>query len=157
MCAHGYSSNSVETSTRLSASSPARWATNWKYLTLALSDVSHTARGSAGNNRQKPSKARKRRWRSIGGSSAAMRPTTADLPPVQSPLEKHFRSRPTQITLTTRPVPDPLRGAYRDRHERWVRDAVDANRRAQFLRGRAAHLRTAKSCGPDAPTLASTW
>ena len=25
---------------------------------------------------------------------------------------------------------------------------------AQFLRGRAAYLRTAKSCGPDAPTLA---
>jgi hypothetical protein len=38
-----------------------------------------------------------------------------------------------------------------------VRDAVDANAPSRILRGRTAQLRTAKSCGPDAPTLASSW
>ena len=31
-----------------------------------------------------------------------------------------------KIISTTHPVPPSPRGAYRDRHERWVRDAVDA-------------------------------
>ena len=48
-----------------------------------------------------------------------------------------------------------MRGAFRDRHGRWVRDAVDAAAaQRKHLRGRAALMRTAKSCGPDAPTLA---
>src|SRR5664279_1740004 len=41
---------------------------------------------------------------------------------------------------------------YRDRHGRWVRDAVDAGGALT----KALILRTAKSCGPDAPTLASS-
>src|ERR1700730_11447562 len=65
----------------------------------------------------------------------------------------------------------PERGAYHDRHGRWVRDAGDAaalsarwDRRAGSLgacersqaRGREMLSRTAKSCGSDAPTLASS-
>src|SRR5512135_2101423 len=38
------------------------------------------------------------------------------------------------------------------RHERWARDAVDACR----AKDERACRRTAKSCGPDAPTLATT-
>jgi hypothetical protein len=51
-------------------------------------------------------------------------------------------------------VPFPRRGAARDRHGRWERDAMDAHRRAQSLRGRTAFVRTAKSCGPGAPMQA---
>jgi hypothetical protein len=43
-------------------------------------------------------------------------------------------------------------GAFRDRHERWLRDAVDA--RCALDEGTDA--RTAKSCGSDASTLASS-
>jgi hypothetical protein len=49
-------------------------------------------------------------------------------------------------------VPSSSRGAFRDRHGRWERDAMDAGR---AMDERVA-LRTAKSCGPDAPTLASS-
>jgi hypothetical protein len=45
------------------------------------------------------------------------------------------------------------RGAFRDRHERWLRDAVDALALTDERRSR----RTAKSCGPDIPTLISSW
>src|ERR1700735_1419883 len=48
--------------------------------------------------------------------------------------------------------PAPTRGAYRDRHGRWARDAMDAGNVAD----ESTDLRTAKSCGPDAPTLASS-
>src|SRR3978361_2062216 len=47
--------------------------------------------------------------------------------------------------------PGPLRGAYHDRLERWAWDAVDAAAAARFWRGRTGPMRTAKSCGPDAP------
>jgi len=47
-----------------------------------------------------------------------------------------------------------IRGAARDRHGRWERDAMDAHRRAQSLARRAALVRTAKSCGPGAPMQA---
>jgi hypothetical protein len=64
-------------------------------------------------------------------------------PPVlpKTPNQPHIRS-----------VPCPLRGALRDRHERWVRDAVDA----LATQDERCERRTAKSCGPDAPTLASS-
>jgi hypothetical protein len=32
----------------------------------------------------------------------------------------------TQITSTTLVIPAQYRGAFRDRHERWARDAMDA-------------------------------
>ena len=49
------------------------------------------------------------------------------------------------------PVPRSLR-ARRDRHERRVRDAMDAGCTAR----RAAQSRTVKPCGPDPPTLESS-
>src|SRR6202048_70112 len=64
----------------------------------------------------------------------------------------------------------PTRGAYRDRHgrgvrmrwtrQRFARDGIagrvdEACERSQAS-GREMLLRTAKSCGPDAPTLASS-
>jgi hypothetical protein len=55
--------------------------------------------------------------------------------------------------LGPRAIPHPKRGAYRDRHGRWARDAMDEGSRGR----RARDLRTAKSCGPDAPMLASSW
>jgi len=72
-------------------------------------------------------------------------------PPVQPPPQKYSCSLFAQITSTS-PASRPERGAYRDRHGRWVRDAVDAGGAAD----ESAGLRTAKSCGPDAPTLASS-
>jgi hypothetical protein len=54
--------------------------------------------------------------------------------------------------LSPRAIPASSRGAFRDRHERWARDAVDTT-----ARGRTALTWTAKSCGPDASTLASSW
>ena len=44
---------------------------------------------------------------------------------VQPLLQKYFSSRLTQITSLIRPVLSH-RGAFRDRHGRWERDAVDA-------------------------------
>jgi hypothetical protein len=53
--------------------------------------------------------------------------------------------------------PVPTRGALRDRHGRWGRDAVDAAVSGARMRaGRMILSRTAKSCGPDAPTLVSS-
>jgi hypothetical protein len=41
-------------------------------------------------------------------------------------------------------IPHPVRGTLRDRHERWTRRVIR----------RMTRSRTAKSCGPGAPTLA---
>src|SRR5580658_9781609 len=49
--------------------------------------------------------------------------------------------------------PGPHRGAFRDRHGRRAGDAVDAD----SAKDEGAILRTAKSCGSDAPTLASSF
>ena len=46
---------------------------------------------------------------------------------VQMGFEKYFASLPPQITGVFRAIPCSIRGAFRDRHGRWVRDAVDAN------------------------------
>jgi hypothetical protein len=50
------------------------------------------------------------------------------------------------------PRPVPARGAFRDRHERWARDAMDVS--MPMTNGME---RTAKSCRSGAPTLASSW
>jgi hypothetical protein len=47
----------------------------------------------------------------------------------------------------------PARGAFRDRHERWAGMRWTS---VMSLDGRRG-LRTAKSCGPDTPTLVSNW
>ena len=74
---------------------------------------------------------------------------------VQPPDEKYFALLILQIRSMVRASRTPWRGALRDRHERWVRDAMDAAASApNLLRGRLTPARTAKSCGPGAPTLA---
>jgi len=74
---------------------------------------------------------------------------------IDSDLQKYF------LTLTpNHPIiapSRPTRGAYRDR--RFARDGMrwtQWRRRARYACGRAAPMRTAKSCGPDAPRLASS-
>jgi hypothetical protein len=47
--------------------------------------------------------------------------------PVQSPLQKYSGSLWTQITSTTLAIPAQYQGAFRDRHERGARDAMDAD------------------------------
>ena len=44
------------------------------------------------------------------------------------------------------PHPVPARGALRDRHGRWARDAMDASRSPD----ERPMMRTAKACGPGA-------
>jgi hypothetical protein len=90
--------------------------------------------------------------------------------PVQSHLQKYFASPVGQIISTNSRHPVPHREAYRDRHER----GMGCGGRGSVLRamgsqggffesvsdhqasGREMLQRTAKSCGPDAPTLASS-
>src|SRR4051812_23519249 len=69
---------------------------------------------------------------------------------VQSRLQKHFRSSFTQIKIITAPSCPTEGRAHVTNAER---DAVDANGAADEQHVR----RTAKSCGSDAPTLASSF
>ncbi len=69
--------------------------------------------------------------------------------PVQCLCKKYFAFSETRISRSVRTVP-PLRGAARERHGR----GVGCGGRKGGAR-RATPKRTAKSCGPDAPTLAS--
>ena len=62
-----------------------------------------------------------------------------------------FTPCPNQIHKRRRPA--PLRGAFRDRHGRWAKGC--GGRLGAFDEWRVR--RTAKSCGPDAPTLASSF
>ena len=71
-------------------------------------------------------------------------------------MQKYSDFPKTQISFITSAIPCPPRGAYRDRHGRWARDAMDVNRRALSFARTSGVLRTAKSYGPDAPTLASS-
>ena len=90
--------------------------------------------------------------------------------PVQPHSQKYFASPVGQIISTSSRHPVPRRGAYHDRHERWdgmrwtrqrfARDGI-AGRASRLVSdhqasGREMLQRTAKSCGPDAPTLASS-
>src|ERR1700682_1957108 len=85
-------------------------------------------------------------------------PTGKSVIYLSSPSAKNISllRRPKSLLELRHPVPE--RGAYHDRHGRWVRDAVDAAASgARIARGRMMLMRTAKSCGPDAPTLASSF
>src|ERR1700736_2178680 len=78
---------------------------------------------------------------------------------LSSPLWKNIPVfvRP-KSPLELPPSRAPPRGALRDRHGRWARDAMDAKCRALSLARTSGGLRTAKSCGPGAPTLVpSRW
>ena len=75
---------------------------------------------------------------------------------VKAQNQKYFASRLTQISSLIRAVPT-RRGAFRDRHGRWVGDAVDAAASGTRNAGRRMMLmRTAKSCGSGAPMPASS-
>jgi hypothetical protein len=60
---------------------------------------------------------------------------------VQSFSQKYFALSEAQISRMLRSVLTPFRGAYRDRHGRWVEDAMDAL--AQLTNARP--VRTAKA------------
>jgi hypothetical protein len=68
-----------------------------------------------------------------------------------SPDAKNIRFPKTRNCGTFQPSRSHKRGVGH-RHERWVRDAMDAGGVAR----RAIPTRTAKPCGPGAPTLASS-
>ena len=78
--------------------------------------------------------------------------------PVQSSLQKYFGSLLTQITCLSFAIPAHTEGRFAivtdvGQGMRWTRQRRSAN----TLRGRTMLMRTAKSCGPDAPTLASSF
>jgi hypothetical protein len=70
---------------------------------------------------------------------------------VQPPLQKYFCSRLGQITCISLAIPSHTEGRFAIVTD-VRRDAVDA----RSALTKALSLRTAKSCGPDAPTLASS-
>jgi hypothetical protein len=78
------------------------------------------------------------------------------IPPVQSCRGKYLAFAFSEMTISCR-RPASCRGAYRDRHGRGVRDAVDATCRSTILVRTNGMARTAKSRGPDTPTLVSSW
>jgi hypothetical protein len=73
--------------------------------------------------------------------------------PVQSSPKKYFASRFPQITSISPAILFPLEGRFAI-----VTDVGSGMRWTQMhLEDDGCSLRTAKSCGPDAPTLASSW
>src|SRR5882757_7417599 len=94
----------------------------------------------------------------IGFAKGSILATTLDCPttgksvnPVQPHLQKYSTSRLPQISNISLTVPSH-RGALRNVINAG-RDAVDAD----GAQDEGANSRTAKSCGPDAPTLESSW
>ena len=82
--------------------------------------------------------------RNDGGESCANAfPPCANCPSCTFPLAPSGKSQRSSTRLAA------TRGALRDRHGRWKRDAMDAQRHET-----SDAMRTAKSCGPDAPRLA---
>ena len=72
--------------------------------------------------------------------------------PVQF-FSKKFSTLPVGQIISTSPRRlASIRGTFRDRHERWARDAVDA-----FVRQTNARQRTVKPCGSDVSTLTSSF
>jgi hypothetical protein len=64
-----------------------------------------------------------------------------------APFAKIFLFPSKANHLLIKAIPCPMRGAFRDRHERWA--AGSGGRGCAFDERRVT--RTAKSCGPDAP------
>jgi hypothetical protein len=99
--------------------------------------------------------------------------------PVQSSAQKHFSSSPAQITSKSFAIPCPQEGrimivtdvgcGMRWTRQRRARASVQTNGASAFAKASAGLVpspsnsfgggwpRTAKSCGPDAPTLASSF
>jgi hypothetical protein len=72
---------------------------------------------------------------------------------LSSPVCKNISVFPNPKSELYDSHPVPHRGAFRDRHGRWC--GMRWTRAALLTRARPQ--RTAKSCGPDAPTLASSF
>ena len=60
-------------------------------------------------------------------------PTGAVRNCVSSPVSKNILLRGLVETAIDQAHPVPIRGAFRDRHGRWVRDAVDVKRRSAIF------------------------
>src|SRR5258708_15855973 len=78
---------------------------------------------------------------------------------VQPRLQKYSASRLTQITSISPAIPSHTEGRFA-RSSRTLGTGCSGRcsvRRARMRAGRMMLTRTAKSCGPDAPTLASSW
>ncbi len=78
-------------------------------------------------------------------------------PRVQPCFQKYLSFHLSQITGLSRAIPFPIEGRFAIVTDvgfgmRWTRQ----RRRTPMACGRAMRRRTAKSCGPDAPTLASS-
>jgi hypothetical protein len=71
---------------------------------------------------------------------------------LSSPLAKNISLCPSGKSSLQAPAIPSRQGAFRDRHERGT---GCGGRRRRI--DECASQRTAKSCGPDAPTLASNW
>ena len=90
------------------------------------------------------------RIKSLLTRASSTRRSHADLPVVPIGRSRHpLIATPNQNQNPA--IPSLIRGAYRDRHERWVRDAVDVGGASD----ESVCLRTAKSCG-CAPTARFT-
>jgi len=98
-------------------------------------------------------KLRRRLWHGEQGMPSARRNCTKArmvCPSCQSVAIGVVDLGPKSKPKSAHPV--SIRGTLRGRHERWVRDAVDVGSASD----ESACLRTAKSYGPDASTLASS-
>ena len=82
---------------------------------------------------------------------ASLIPASGDQDHTISPHALSLRS--SCAAQSVHRIPRFSRGAFRDRHGRWARGAMDAC----SARDECAGKRTAKSCGPDFSTLKSTW
>jgi len=74
-------------------------------------------------------------------ASAAKSPGAIDRVACPAPLAKIFRFSEVANRVYILGHPEPTRGAFRDRHERWVRDAVDAGALCDELRSRGRRSR----------------
>ena len=72
------------------------------------------------------------------------------------PDREKYSSSVFRKFMISLPRPASTRGAYRDRHGRWKRDAVDERMFQRACAPTKASSRTAKPCGPDSPTLGSS-
>jgi hypothetical protein len=70
----------------------------------------------------------KKRLKEIQGiARSAIGPTGKSVVRLSSPFAKNIPLSPSGKSTLELPPSRPTRGAYRDRHGRWVRDAMDAD------------------------------
>jgi hypothetical protein len=137
-------------------------------MSEATSGIHRAARPAVG-----PGSAERREVRCTASGTRMECTQCGDLPVghfcVQSPLQKYFASPVGQIISTNSRCPTPQRGVSRSSRTRdgmrWTRQRlardgvagrIERSVSDQRASGREMLLRTAKSCGPDAPTLVSS-